>query len=59
MPKGPSDFERKPAPPPAMYDQQYVDNLNDEVEHWKRLYRQQLVATQDLMKLVTKGDTNG
>lgn len=42
-----------------MYDQQYVDNLNDEVEHWKRLYRQQLVATQDLMKLVTKGDTNG
>ena len=44
----------KPDETPAMYNQQYVDALKDEVEHWKRLYRQQLTATQDLMKLAEK-----
>ena len=48
-------FTDKLPPQPAMYNQQYVDTLKDEVEHWKRLYRQQLMATQDLMKLTEKG----
>lgn len=55
MPKGPSDYTPKPAPIPAMYDQQVVDGLKDEIEHWKRLYRQQLTVTQDLMKLAEGG----
>lgn len=29
---------------PAMYDQAYVDSLKNEIEHYKKLYRDLLVA---------------
>ena len=43
-------FTDRLSPPelPAMYNQQVVDGLKDEVEHWKRLYRQQLQVALEL-----------
>ena len=35
--------KEEPKAPPPMYDQRFVDALKDEVEHYKRLYRQELL----------------
>lgn len=32
---------------PAMYDQVYVDGLKNEIEHYKKLYRDLLVQKRD------------
>ena len=32
---------------PAMYDQTYVDGLKNEIEHYKKLYRDLLVQKRD------------
>lgn len=38
--------------PPAMYDQRYVDMLKVEIDHYKKLYREQLVRTKQLERKV-------
>lgn len=40
---GPETEKEEPQAPPKMYDQRYVDALKDEVEHYKRLYRNELL----------------
>lgn len=37
-------------PTTPVYDQAFVNGLKDEIEHWKRLCRNQLVIIQDLRK---------
>lgn len=42
-------------PTPAMYNQDYVDNLKMEIEHYKKLYRNELVTSQALRRKVKNG----
>lgn len=38
-----------------MYDQRYVDNLKAEVEHYRKLYRDELITSQALRRKVKNG----
>ena len=40
---------------PKMYDQVYVDNLKMEIDHYKKLYRHQLIRTKQLETKVKNG----
>lgn len=46
---GPENGKEEPEKaPPAMYDQNFVNALKDEVEHYKRLYRRELYRNQQV-----------
>lgn len=38
-----------------MYDQRYIDNLKREIEHYKKLYRDELITSQALRRKVKNG----
>jgi hypothetical protein len=43
------------APLSKMYDQIFVDNLKLEIEHYKKLYRNELITSQALRRKVKNG----
>ncbi len=39
--------------PPPVYNQPYVDGLKKEIEHYKKLYRDELIRTKQLERKIS------